>query len=183
MKKAVTYVLILSLSVMKIYSQTTEDRDNSLIDNYIKSKVAFEKERVESDTVAKVFNGTFYKVSAGYSFEFGGALCTGTIIVLNGGKLVAFDNRLDTLFTLLSFVRKDFFLKTENDAKVFETCLDKIFPMSWSDEDAKEHLKIGNKMYFIRGKFFDSKSGYIVTLDGNSKITNISYSMEAIKKE
>ena len=46
----------------------------------------------------------------------------------------------------------------------------------------KEHLKKDNKWYFIRDTFFDSKSGYIVSVDPNGKILNIAHELEAIKK-
>ena len=96
--------------------------------------------------------------------------------------MIEYLGRTDSLSTLLSLVRKDFYLKTEADAKIFETSFDKLYPISWTKAEEKEHLKINNKWYFIRAKFFDSKSGYIVTLDKNSNISDISYNMEAIKK-
>jgi hypothetical protein len=83
---------------------------------------------------------------------------------------------------LLPAIRSDFSLKDESDAKVFETALDKIKPPDWSNKKYKEHLKIDNKWYFVRGKFFDSKSAYIVTIDQSGKITKIDYNDEAIKK-
>ncbi|MDQ1296120.1 MAG: hypothetical protein QG611_98, partial [Bacteroidota bacterium] len=82
----------------------------------------------------------------------------------------------------VSLVRTDFYLKSETDAKIFETALDKIYPISDMNKEYKEHLKIDDKWYFIRDKFFDSKSGYIITLDQNSRILNISQSLEAISK-
>ena len=80
-------------------------------------------------------------------------------------------------------LRNDFRIKNEADVKIFETALDKLFPISWPDDEKKEHIKKDNKWYFIRGDFFDSKSGYIVTLDPLMKITNIAYDMKAIGKE
>jgi hypothetical protein len=84
--------------------------------------------------------------------------------------------------TVVSLVRKEFYLKTETDAKNFEMALDKLYPMSDMNEKYKEHMKIGNRWFFIRDKFFDSKSGFIVTVDQNMRIGNIGYSLEAIKK-
>jgi hypothetical protein len=182
MKKSIIYIMIFSFLILKISAQEITEKENSMLDNFIKSKIAIEKEKIVSDTMAKVFIGTFFKVDAGFSFSEGGSMCSGSLFVINGGTLVEFESRTDSMYTLLSLVRSDFYLKSEADVKIFETALDKIFPIGWSNAEDKEHLKIKDKWYFIRGKFFDSKSGYIITLDQNSKISNIAYSMEAIKK-
>ena len=182
MKKSIIFIIIFSFSILKIYGQELSETENSMLDNFIKSRIVIEKTKIVSDTLAKVFTGTFYKVDAGFSLGEGSAVCSGNLLVEKGGKLIEFDTRTDSMFTLLSLVRNDFYLRNPADAKIFETALDKIYPISWSNEDKKERLKVNNKWYFIRGEFFDSKSGYIVTLDQNSKVSNIAYSMEAIKK-
>jgi hypothetical protein len=181
MKKPIIYLAILSFSIMRVSAQELSEKENSLLDNFIKSKISIKKEKVVSDTLEKVFTGTFFKVDAGFSFGDGGML-SGLLFVLKNEKMIENVGRTDSLNTLLSLVRKDFYLKTEADAKIFETSLDKLFPISWTSTEEKEHLKINNKWYFIRAKFFDSKSGYIVTLDKNSNIADIAYDMEAIKK-
>jgi hypothetical protein len=181
MKKSLICIMILSFSILKINAQEVSESPNLPLDNFIKSKLSIKKEKVVSDTLEKVFNGTFYKVEIGFSFGDAGAW-TGIVFVVKGDKLIQCVNRTDSLNTLLSLVKKDFSIKTNADAKIFETSLDKLFPVSWTSAENKEHLKIKNQWYFIRDKFFDSKSGYIVTLDNNSKISDIAYSMEAIKK-
>jgi hypothetical protein len=174
--------MILNFLGINIIAQEIPEKDNSLLDNFIKSKVSILKESIVSDTLAKVFTGTFYKVEAGFSFTDETSSSSNEIFNIKDGAILVIESRPDSMSALLSLVRKDFYLKTAANAKVFETCLDKIYPMSDMHMEYKEHLKIANKWYFIRDKFFDSKSGYIVTLDQNSKITKISYSMEAIQK-
>lgn len=181
MKKSIIYFLIFSSSILKINAQEISDNENSLLDNFIKAKISITKEKIVSDILAKALTGTFFKVDAGFLLGDGG-IYSGLIFVLKDENLLEYVGRTDSLNTLLSLVRKDFYLKTEADAKIFETSLDKLFPISWTTEDEKEHLKIKNQWYFIRGKFFDSKSGYIVTLDKNSNISDIAYRVEAIKK-
>jgi hypothetical protein len=184
MKKSILFIIILSFLSINLIGQEIPEKDNSLIDNFIKSRISIEKERIAPDTLAKVFNGTFYKINAGFAFIDPDQMTSSSNEIFNikDGKISVLENTNDSMLTLLSLVRKDFYLKTAINAKVFETCLDKIFPIGDFDLQHKAHMKIANKWYFVRGTFFDSKSGYIVTLDPNSKITNISYSMEAIKK-
>ncbi len=180
MKKSIFCLIIFAFSFLKLNAQEISEKENSLLDNFINSKVSTSKEKIVSDTLEKVFNGTFFKVYAGFSF--GDAGTSAFLFVMQDGKGIEYVSSSDSLNTLLSLVRKEFYLRTSADAKIFETSLDKLFPISWTSTEDKEHLKIDNKWYFVRGKFFDSKSGYIVTLDKNSRISDIAYSMEAIKK-
>jgi len=167
---------------MIVNAQATAEKENSILDDLFKSHLVVNKEKIVSDTLDKVFDCSFYKVDAGFDFE-GGMLCTNNLFIIKDGKLLDYDNRLDSLFNLLSVLRSDFRIKNEADVKIFETSLDKLFPISWPNDEKKEHIKKGNKWYFIRGDFFDSKSGYIVTIDPSMKITNIAYDMEAIKQD
>ena len=110
-------------------------------------------------------------------------MATNTITLKDqNGKIYVFDARTDSMPVMQSLIRKDFLLKTETDARYFESCLDLFSPISDFNKDKIEHLKIGNKWYFIRDTFFDSKSGYVVTVDQNWKIIHIANEMEAIKK-
>ena len=182
MKKAILYIMALSSLFLKVNAQEISEKDNSLIDDLIKSKIFIQKEKIVSDTLAKVFNGTFFKVDAGFSFSDESGYCSGDLFIIKDGECAPLGGRSDSMHILVSLVRPDFYIKSEVDARIFETALDKIYPIGMMGGEYKEHLKINTKWYFIRDKFFDSKSGYIVTLDKNSKISNIGYSMEAIKK-
>lgn len=178
MKNAIIFILILSLSILKTTAQELSESENSLFDNYLKSNIASEKEKIISDTLDKVVKGPVFKIKGGFSEENGVSFCVEYRLIIQEGNLIAFNSD-----NFMSVLRSDFSIKNEADAKIFETALDKLFPISWSNADKKEHLKKDNKWYFVRGTFFDSKSAYIVTLDQNGKITEFSYSMEAIKKE
>jgi hypothetical protein len=182
MKKLYCFIAILSILIVKINAQEISEKDNSLIDNFMKSKVSITKEELVSDTLAKVFDGTFYKVDAGFAVSDAMTSCSGGIFNVKNGAIYVLDSRIDSMFVLLSLIKKDFYLKTPADARIFESCLDKFYPVSDLHKKDKAHLKIGNKWYFIRDTFFDSKSGYIVTLDQNSRIVNIANELEAIKK-
>jgi hypothetical protein len=182
MKKTIIFIILLWFSIMTVIAQTKTQKENSIIDELFKSHLVVNKEKIVSDTLEKVFDCSFYKVDAGFDFE-GGSLCTNNLFIIKDGKLLDYDDRLDSLFNLLKVLRSDFRIKNETDVKIFETALDKLFPISWPDDEKKEHIKKGNKWYFIRGDFFDSKSGYIVTLDPSMKITNIAYDMKAITQD
>jgi hypothetical protein len=183
MKNRICFIMLLSLLIPAIKAQEISEKDNSLLDNFIKSRVIINKKMMVSDTLSKVFSATFYRIDAGFAFlEDESSSCSGDLFVIREGEPLALGSRTDSMPTLLSLVRKDFFLKGETEAKIFEKALDALFPLSEFREKYREHFKRGNVWYFIRDQFFDSKSGYMITVDQKSNIVNISYSMEAIKK-
>jgi hypothetical protein len=177
MKNSIIVLAIFCFSILRTTAQELTEKENALLDDYVKSKVATEKEKIVSDTLEKVFSGVVYKVKGGYSEDNGISYCTESLFIIKGNDLIAFSSH-----NLLSAVRSDFTIKNETDAKIFETALDKIDPIKWGNEELKEHLKKDNKWYFVRAKFFESKSAYIVTIGKDGKISDIGYEMEAIKK-
>jgi len=182
MKKILVLFAILGCFILNTNGQGSSAKDDLTVENYLKSRTIVEKQKLPSDTLAKVFNGTFYIGKTGFSSNEGENWCSSSIIVMNAGKLIEFDSRNDSILPLLSLVRKDFIVKGVNEAKIIETCLRLLYPPGEFSDEKTEIIKNGNNWYFIRGKFFDSKSGYIVSLDKNLRISNIAYSMEAIKK-
>jgi len=182
MRSSTLLILIIFFLAGKVSGQTVTANENAMLDKFIQSQVMTDKEKIVSDSLEKVFNGTFFRFKIGASTSEGDSWCITSLVVLLGGKLIEFDNRTDSILPLLSLAKNDFYLKTESDARIVEAALTKLYPPSEFSDEKPERIKMGNSWYFIRGKFFDSKSGYIVSLDKNFRISNIAYSMEAIKK-
>jgi len=177
MKKSIAIIAILSFIFMGAKAQEMTEKENLLLDNFLKSRVVGEKEKIVSDTLDRVIPGPVYSIKAGFSDPDGINYCSQYYFVIREGKLVDF-----TTANLLPVLKSGLSIKTEADAKVFETALDKVFPVSWSDEDMKKHFKKGNKWYFARGDFFEFYSGYIITVDAAGKITATAYDMKATEK-
>jgi hypothetical protein len=180
MKRLIFVLAIICLPILKTASQELTTKEKFIFDNYFKSKLTYtsDNKKIVSDTLSKVFSDAIYSIQAGFLDGEGGYTYNVVGLYTIKGDLPVKFNIMD----LLPAIRSDFSLKDESDAKVFETALDKIKPPDWSNKKYKEHLKIDNKWYFVRGKFFDSKSAYIVTIDQSGKITKIDYNDEAIKK-
>jgi hypothetical protein len=185
MKKLTVILLFLWLSAIKISAQGIPAADNALLDKYMKEITKIEKVRINSDTLARVFTGSFYEVTTVFVVK-GGSSSSGSFkLIIKDGKMIELEElstakKLGILFSLLN---PAFRIKNENDAKIFETAIDKLYPLTWSEVKNKEHKKINNKWYFIRGEFFDSKAAIMATIDGTSKITSLDFDLEAIKKQ
>jgi hypothetical protein len=177
MKKIIIIIAVLGFTVLNSVAQQLTPAENALLDNYLKSIVTSEREKIVSDTLAKVFPGTILKMKSGFSASDGISWCTETGFLIKNGKLLEFSR--DSLMLIL---KSGFSIKSEADAKIFETALDKIYPVSWTDLDMKKHFKKANKWYFSRGDFFDFYSGFEATTDATGKITAVRYDMKVVAK-
>jgi hypothetical protein len=107
-------------------------------------------------------------------------------MVIHNGKISELEDISETkpLDFLFSLLRKEFTIKNESEAKIFESALDAIYPVDWSvDAEDKKSLQQDGKWLFLRGDFFGSKKGFVITLDQNAGIAQISYDLEAVKAE
>jgi len=147
-------------------------------------RIEIESSRVESLALKKAFSATFYDVTIKIK-EGGGSSTSKMLLAKKDGKFVNLESTVTTqkMPGLQSLVSKDFKLKTEADAKVFEEALDKLYPVRsfGSKKKAKAVKKTDNGWAFIRGTFFKDLKGFEVTTDAAGTVTAIGYSLE-IKK-
>jgi hypothetical protein len=163
----------------QIFAQKISQTENAFIDDLFISKLVINKQKIVSDTLAKVFKGNFYLVVPKILLEDEeGAFDCSKLISINEGVITEI---IDS--SIVQLVKDNFMLKNEGDVIIFETAMDKLYPLTEENKEYKEHLKTGNKWYFIRGEFFGAKSGFKVTINKESKITGIVYDLEAIKSE
>jgi hypothetical protein len=178
MKKIFILTAAISLCYTNLTAQSVSQKDNAFLDNLFRSNLVINKERITSDTIAMVFKGTFYMVDPKIKLADTNDVYSCRQMI-NIADAVIYD-RLDTGLFLLA--KDNFYLKTEKDVLIFEGALDKLYPITDPEDLAsKKHLKTGNDWCFVRGEFFDSKSGFRVTIDKNGKITGIVYDIELIK--
>jgi hypothetical protein len=74
---------------------------------------------------------------------------------------------------LMSVIKKDFFLKDESTAKLFEAALNVLYPVDDDEIQNVKHLHKGSQWIFLRGKFFDDFTAIIVTTGSNGAVTNV----------
>jgi hypothetical protein len=74
---------------------------------------------------------------------------------------------------LMSMIKKNFLLKDENAAKLFEASLNVLYPVDEKEVQNIKHLKKGSQWIFLRGKFFDDYTAFIVTTGTNGIVTKI----------
>ncbi|MDZ7634606.1 MAG: hypothetical protein U5L72_09305 [Bacteroidales bacterium] len=132
---------------------------------------------VDQITVSKVFAGTFHKINIGFNEPGSGVNSCGSdnYINVNGSEV----NMIEPVHmdiecpVLMSLIRKDFYLKEENAAKLFEASLNVLYPLEEAEIQDVKHLRRDSQWIFLRGKFFDDFTAFIVTTGPDGAVTKI----------
>ncbi len=135
---------------------------------------------MESLAIRSVFSKPLYKVKI--NVEDGVILSRVCYIkddeVFRIPDLQQIYNLVDVNIKELIDLLADFSIKNTNDAKTLLEALGYIYKSSFDDEKIQDVKQDGSKWILVYGKFFDSKSGFIVTTDENKKIKEITYKLK-----
>lgn len=169
--------MIMLLSPVCLTAQTTDSQSQKLIETFVKSNIDLQIEPVDPVPLSKVFTGNFYKMMVGFIEGALGASSCGdhNYVNINGNTVTMAEGvHMDLECpVLLSMIKKDFLLKDENGAKLFEAALNVIYPVEEKEQANIRHIKKGTQWIFLRNKFFDDFTAFIVTTSGAGTITKI----------
>ncbi|MFZ5941170.1 MAG: hypothetical protein ACOYXB_11415 [Bacteroidota bacterium] len=175
--KNLLFSLILLTLCFSSSAQTVDPSSQKLIDTFVKSNIEFQLEEIDQTSVAKVFSGKFFRILVGFVETGTGATYCGSDNYINvDGSAV---NMIEPIHmdlecpVLLSLIKKDFLLKDENAAQLFEAALNVLYPVDEDELPDVKHLKEGSQWIFLRGKFFDDYKAFIATTDPDGKITKV----------
>ncbi|OQX33456.1 MAG: hypothetical protein B0D91_14360 [Oceanospirillales bacterium LUC14_002_19_P2] len=139
--------------------------------------------KLESKALIRAFSAQFYDTTItrrnnNYSSE------SEVILAMQKGQVIEIDrpSTNQPVPELKKFLKKDFQLKSRQDASILEEALDILYPISegYGSEDM-EHKAIrqnGNQWLFIRGVFFRDLMGFIFETDNSGNILSVDYSLE-----
>ena len=163
--------------IVNLFAQSVAPESQKLVDAFVKNSIDVQLEPVDQATVSKVFTGTFYKMQIGF-VETGSGLNTcgsNNYVSVNGGvvKMIEPVHMDLECPVLMSLIKKEFLLKDEAAAKTFEAALNIIYPVDEDEKANVKHLRKGSQWIFLRGKFFDEYTAFIVTTAANGAATKI----------
>ena len=169
--------LISLIFAVSLSAQTVDSQSQKLIETFVKSNIDIQSEAVDPAVVSKVFIGKFCKIDVGFIETGVGASGCGdkNYININGTTIKMIEPvHMDVECpVLLSLVKKEFLLKDESAAKLFEAALNVIYPVDEKEVPNIKHLKKGSQWIFLRGKFFDEYTAFIVTTGATGILTKI----------
>jgi hypothetical protein len=173
--------LVLSLAsvmiMVNLSAQTIAPESQKLIEAFVKSNIDIQLEAIDQVTVSKVFSGTFFKINIGFIETGSGANSCGSdnYVNVNGSAV----NMIEAIHmdlecpVLMSIIKKDFVLKDETAAKLFEEALNVLYPVDEEEIQNVKHLHKDSQWIFLRGKFFDDFTAFIVTTGSNGIVTKV----------
>lgn len=172
-------LLILSVCLLSVHiSGQADDASKKAMKDYVLSKMTIDYTNLDPAVLGKIFTGSIYEVNLGFT-SIDGSVLSGSDyhLIITDGKVTELpppstDMELNLLHSL---VRKDFLLKDEAAATLFQNALDIIYPEDTFGKPNPEvkHMKKGNQWIFIRDKFFDDYEAIIVTTNTNGSISKI----------
>ena len=163
--------------IVNLFAQTIAPESQKLIESFVKSNIEIKLVSVDQITVSKVFSGTFFKLNVGFIETGSGANTCGSdnFVNVNGSAV----NMIEPIHmdlecpVLMSIIKKDFLLKDENAAILFEAALNVLYPVAEEEIQNVKHLHKDSQWIFLRGKFFDDYTAFIVTTGSNGVVTKV----------
>jgi hypothetical protein len=71
--------------------------------------------------------------------------------------------------------RPGFTLTNDDVAETLQRALDIVYPLNGQDKRLETFRHKGNEWTFVRGKFFDSMMGFVLTTDATGAVTGVKY--------
>jgi hypothetical protein len=169
--------LIPILFTASLSAQTIDSQSQKIIEAFVKSNIDIKSEVINPAAVSKVFAGKFFKINVGFIESGAGSSSCGdaNYVSINETTIkMAEGIHMDLECpVLMSMIKKDFLLKDENAAKLFEASLNILYPVDEKEVQNIKHLKKGSQWIFLRGKFFDDYTAFIVTTGTTGIVTKI----------
>lgn len=175
--KKLSSSLIALLFVVNVCAQTISPDNQKLIESFVKNNIDVQLADIDQTAVSKVFSGTFYKINIGFVEPGSGVSGCGSdnYINVNGSDV----NMIEPVHmdlecpVLMSLIRKDYLLKDDNAAKLFEAALNTLYPLEEEEIQNARHIHRDSQWIFLRGKFFDDFTAFIVTAGPDGAVTKI----------
>jgi|GEM_PF-1707753 len=176
MKRTTIFAAAL-ISTLCISAQNIDVMSGKLIDTFVKNNISIEAEPADPAALSKVFDGKFFKVTVGFIETGTGASSCGSFNFVNiKANEVSMMEPIHMDLecpVLMSVIRKDFLLRDETGAKLFEAALNVLYPIDEDEAGDVKHMKKGSQWIFLRSKFFDDYTAFVVTTAPDGKVTKI----------
>jgi hypothetical protein len=175
--KNIFITAVLFLFSASLSAQVVDGNSQKLIETFVKSNIDIQVEPVDPAVVSKVFAGKFFIINVGFIESGTGASSCGSdnYVSINETtvKMIEPIHMDIECPILMSLIKKDFLLKDENAANLFEAALNVFYPVDEDEIQNIKHLKKDSQWVFLRGKFFDDYTAFIATTGPDGKVTKI----------
>ena len=152
---------------------TVSAGDMAGIKAMLSSDISFEKQKIQSDALAQVFDAKFYSIVFTEQETAESSRSQTFIAYAANDTYTELKEKEDLIF----FIKKDFVLNEVN-ALIFQEALDVLYPPDFFDKKKKTNYKKGNQWIFVRSESFGEKKGFVLFMNGSGKIIGLKADME-----
>ncbi len=179
MKRYLTLAVSALLSALPMVSSAgdlTPD-EQAFFNRHTSDLVRFETQRLDDPVMQEVFAAPVYQVKIFIGGDDSGPT-TSLVVARVGDKLVSVNvpSSDADMPGLLAMLKPGLKLSTTAEASMVQQALDTICPILMSsDKKLKGFSHQGTTWHFVRGEFFESKSGFVFETDAEGKVTAVKY--------
>ena len=170
-KKSISVYNIKNPKLTKTPTVSAEDMTG--IEALMSGEISFEKEKIQSDVLQQVFNAVFYTIVFTEQETAESSRTQTFIAYFANGVYAELKEKEDIIF----LIKKDFVLNEEN-AIIFQDALDVLYPLDYFDKKVKTNYKKDNQWVFVRSESFGEKKGFVLFINGSSKIIGLKADVE-----
>jgi hypothetical protein len=173
---AALVLIVVAVFAPRAHGQELTAEEKAFFRERLSDVVEVVPERVTDEAVRKVFAPAIYHVQVLVK-EPGGSTSTQALVA-------RFDNELAIVTRpstdgdapqVQKMFKRDFKLANDAAAALVQQAFDAVFPIARADEKARAFRRKGNQWTFVRGEFFDSKQGFVLTTDAAGALTSVKY--------
>lgn len=170
--------VVLGLFVTGALGQALSTDEQAFLHKHLPDVVQVEPTRLNDHAIVRTFATPIYRVTVLIKEGDGGTSTSSVVVARLGDELVSVsrpggDGEYPNIQKMF---RPDLKLTSEDVAETLQHALDIVYPISGHDDKSAETFRHdGNQWVFVRGKFFDSLMGFVLTTDESGAITGVKY--------
>ena len=164
--KIVITLLLIGFSLLSFGQKSLSAEENTGLDKLIKNNVLNEYESITSKAIPEVVTGSFFYVKIQNMLDKNLSYHEYRLMEIEGRMI-----ELNDIKKLLSVIKKDFKMDSEENAMKFEKMLNALFPTMYLS--SVKHYKKNNSWIFVRESSFGETNGYEVKIDEKGTIISI----------
>ncbi len=175
---ALTLALVLAAATGAVGQNTPQD-EVAFVRSHMDQIVQLQPERLGDAAVTSVFAPAIYRVKIIIN-DPNGNPTTSVLVARSGNTIVPVSQPGEERDCpeIHKLLRPTFRLNGDAAAATVQSALDAVFPIFGPDADVKAIRHTGNQWTFVRGKFFENATGFVLTTDATGRITGVRWALK-----
>jgi hypothetical protein len=169
--------VVLSVFVSGAVGQTLSQEEQAFFQKHLPDVVRVEPKRLNDHAIVSVFVTPMYDFNVAIKMGDGGTSTQHVVVARVGEEFVPLSRpgQDGDCPSIQKMFRPGFTLTNDDVAETLQRALDIVYPLNGQDKRLETFRHKGNEWTFVRGKFFDSMMGFVLTTDATGAVTGVKY--------